>query len=282
MTNHSDSTLIGPSSAVAVVDKAHFVHPWQLFDDECALPIVRGAGCRIWDADDNEYFDAVGGLWCNNIGLGRREMAEAIAEQTLKLSYANTFVDMTNKPAAILAGKLAELAPGELDHVMFSCGGSTAVDSALRLMQYYNNVLGRSGKKHVISRTHSYHGSTYASMSISGKPGDRSTLFDYMEETIHHVSAPDYYRRLEPDMSEAEFTDGLIAEFENKIIALGGTDAVMAYFAEPVMGAGGVVVPPADYNRRMWEVCRKYDVLYVSDEVVTGFRTPGPLVLLFG
>ena len=127
------------------------------------------------------------------------------------------------------------------------------------------NKRGKRDKKHVISRVHSYHGSTYIAMSIGGKPGDRSPLFDYEADKIHHIGAPNYYRAPE-GLSEAEFVDSLVAEFEDKIAELGGADRVMAYFAEPVMGAGGVIVAPEGYNRRMWEVCRKHDILYVSDE----------------
>lgn len=259
-------------------DKNHFVHPWQLFDvfkEDGALPIERGEGCRVWDTDGNEYFDAVGGLWCNNIGLGNQEMAQVIGEQAAKMSFCSTFVDMTNAPAAELAAKLAELAPGDLNHVMYTCGGSTANDAAFRLMQFYNNARGKTEKKHIISRVHSYHGSTYVAMSIGGKPGDRSPLFDYIEDTIHHLTAPNYYREALDGESEAAFSDRLVKEFEDKIIELGGADKVMAYYAEPVMGAGGVIVAPEGYNRRMWEVCQKYDILYVSDEVVTAFGRLG-------
>ena len=262
---------------IVAKDKAHFTHPWQIFDTfsvDGALPIARGEGCYIWDTDGNRYFDAVGGLWCNNIGLGRKDLAEEIGRQAYELSFASTFVDLTTPPSAELAAKLAELAPGDLNHVIFTCGGSTANDSAYRLMQYYNNKRGKPEKKHVISRVHSYHGSTYIAMSIGGKPGDRSPLFDYERERIHHVSAPNYYRAPE-GMSEPEFVDYLVQEFENKIIELGGADKVMAYFAEPVMGAGGVIVAPEGYNQRMWEVCQRYDILYVSDEVVTAFGRLG-------
>ena len=259
-------------------DKAHFLHPWQIFDAfpiEGALPIASGADCRIRDSDGNEYFDAVGGLWCNNIGLGRQEMADAIAAQAAQLSYASAFVDLTNEPAAELSAKLAELAPGDLNHVLLTCGGSTANDSALRLMQFYNNCRGMPDKKHVVSRVDAYHGSTFATTSIGGKPGDRSPLFDYITDTIHHISCPDYYRRAAAGESEDQFVDRLVAEFEAKIAELGGADRVMAYFAEPIMGAGGVIVPPEGYNQRMREVCRVNDVLYVSDEVVTGFGRLG-------
>ncbi len=258
-------------------DKAHFTHPWQIFDSfplDGALPIARGEGCFIWDTDGNKYFDAVGGLWCNNIGLGRKDLAEAIGRQAYELSFASSFVDLTNPPAVMLAKKLAELAPGDLNHVFYTCGGSTANDTAYRLMQYYNNKRGKRDKKHVITRVHSYHGSTYIAMSLTGKPGDKNPMFDYERELIHHVSAPNYYRA-PAGMSEADFVEYLVKEFEDKIRELGGADRVMAYYAEPVMGAGGVIVAPEGYNRRMWEVCQKYDILYVADEVVTAFGRLG-------
>ena len=174
------------TAAINKKDKAHHLHPWQLFDSfnkEGALAIAEGDGCFIFDTDGNKYFDAVGGLWCNNIGMGRKEMAEAIAEQALMMSYASPFVDLTNVPAAELSEKLAELAPGDINHVMFSCGGSTAIDSAFRLIHYYQNCRGKTNKKHIISRLNSYHGSTYAAMSIGGKPADHPPEFDFLSET---------------------------------------------------------------------------------------------------
>ncbi len=266
------------TSKITEKDKAHFLHPWQIFDsfkEEGALAIAEGDGCYIYDTDGKKYFDAVGGLWCNNIGMGRREMAEAIAEQALMMSYASPFVDLTNVPAVELAEKLASLAPENINRVFYSCGGSTAIDTAFRLIHYYQNCRGKKEKKHMISRLNSYHGSTYAAMSIGGKPADHPPEFNYLTETIHHISYPNYYRLADEGMSESEFVDKLVNEFEHKIIELGGADAVAAYFAEPVMGAGGVIVPPADYNKRMWETCKKYDILYVSDEVVTAFGRLG-------
>lgn len=258
-------------------DKAHHLHPWQVFDvfrEEGALPIVAGDNNFIYDAEGKKYFDAVGGLWCNNIGLGRKEMAEAIAQQAYQLSYANPFVDLTNAPAAELAAKLAELAPGSLNHVFFTCGGSTAVDTAFRMIHYYQNCRGKHDKKHVISRINSYHGTTYASMSIGGKPGDHPPEFDFISDTIHHLSCPNFYRAPE-GMSESDFVEFLIKEFEDKIAELGGADKVAAFFAEPIMGAGGVIVAPEGYLKRMRQICRDNDILYVSDEVVTGFGRLG-------
>lgn len=257
-------------------DKEHHLHPWQLFDsfqEEGAMIMDRGEGAWLFDIDGNRYLDSVGGLWCTNIGQGRKEMADAVSAQIQKMAYASPFVDMTNAPAAELAAKLAHLAPGNLNHVMFSCGGSTANDSAFRLIQFYQNCRGKHDKKHIIARDASYHGSTYVSMSIGGKKADHPPEFDYIRDTIHHISSPNAYRYANGRSNE-EYLDFLVDELEQKILEI-GADKVAAFFAEPVLGAGGVVVPPQGYHRRTQEVCKKYDVLYVSDEVVTAFGRLG-------
>ena len=257
-------------------DKAHLLHPWQVFDvfrEKGAMPIAAADGAYIYDSDGNRYLDAVGGLWCTNIGLGRKEMADAIAEQVCTMAYANPFVDMTNIPAVRLASKLAKMAPGDIDHVMFTCSGSAAVDTAFRLIQYYQNCRGKHEKKHIISRKNSYHGSTYAAMSIGGKPGDHPPEFDFITDTIHHISSPNFYRAPK-EMSETEFLNFLLDELEQEILSI-GPEKVAAFFAEPIMGAGGVIIPPEGYHQGTWEICKRYDVLYVSDEVVTGFGRLG-------
>jgi adenosylmethionine-8-amino-7-oxononanoate aminotransferase len=257
-------------------DRDHILHPWTHFDsfrEGGSLAVARGEGCYIFDTNGQRYLDANGGLWCNNIGLGRKDMAVTIAEQVERLAYSNTFSDMTSVSAAELAAKLAEIAPGNLNHVFFTTGGSQAIDTAYRLIQFYQRTRGKVEKRHIISREGSYHGSTYMAMSIGGKKADHIPQFDYETETIHHVSSPNVYRA--PDgMSESEFCDHLIDELESKIQEL-GSDEVAAFFAEPIMGAGGVIVPPADYHRRTRELCTEHDVLYVSDEVVTGFGRLG-------
>jgi adenosylmethionine-8-amino-7-oxononanoate aminotransferase len=264
------------TARIVELDKAHFLHPWQGFDtfrEAGALPIAAGEGVRLYDTDGRSYLDAVGGLWCTNIGLGRDEMAEAIAAQARRMAYASPFVDMTNVPATELAATLARLAPGDLDHVIYAGGGSTAIDSAYSLIQFYQNARGLRDKKHVIARHGSYHGSTFLARSIGRREGDVIPELDYLRDGIHHVSCPYPYRRPE-GMSEAEFCDHLVAELEAKILEI-GTERVAAFFAEPVLGAGGVIVPPKGYHRRTWEVCRRHDVLYVSDEVVTAFGRLG-------
>ena len=261
---------------IARLDQAHSLHPWTHFDSfqaEAPLVIERGEGCHLWDRDGRRYLDAVGGLWCTNIGLGRREMAEAIAEQAEKLAFSNSFVDMTHGPAALLAAKLAELAPGDLNRVHFTTGGSTAIDSAYRMAIYYHRCRGEMERTHVIARDDSYHGSTFASISIGKRSGDKVPEFHYKADGIHHVSTPNCYRR--PDgMDEAAFCDHLVAEFEAKILEI-GPERVAAFFAEPIQASGGVIMPPDGYLRRMWEKCQTYGILFIADEVVTAFGRLG-------
>lgn len=258
------------------MDRAHSLHPWTNFgpfEREGALVITRGQGCHLWDAEGRRYFDAVGGLWCTNIGLGRREMALAIADQAERLAFSNTFVDMTNDPSARLALRLAELAPGDLTRVHFTTGGSTAVDTAARMVGYYQHAMGRPQKSGIVAREHSYHGSTYLSQSVGKRPGDRVEEFRYKEDGIWHLSVPNPYRRPE-GMSEAAFCDALVAEFE-ALIARVGAERIGGFFAEPIQASGGVIVPPEGYLRRMWEVCQRHDILFVADEVVTAFGRLG-------
>jgi adenosylmethionine-8-amino-7-oxononanoate aminotransferase len=176
---------------------------------------------------------------------------------------------MTNVPSVDLAEKLACLAPGSLNHVFFTCGGSTAVDSAFRLIQFYWACRGQPERTHILSRVDAYHGTTYASASIGGKPGDKPPEFSFLSGTIHHLSSPNQYRFAD-GRTDQEFADDLIAELEAT-----GPEHVAAMFAEPLMGSGGVIVPPADYLQRAWRFCRDNDILFVADEVVTGFGRLG-------
>jgi len=267
----------GPRSDIWEKDRRHVLHPYQhfsSFDENGALVMRRGAGCYITDENGKDYFDAVGGMWCTNIGLGREEMAEAIVDQVRKMAYANPFVDMTNPPAARLAARLAELAPGDLNHVAFSSGGSTANELAYRVIRMYQNARGRPEKRQLLTRVDAYHGGTYLTASIGGKPGDRVSEFDFITDWIHHVSSPNLYRAPAHIDNEADFCDYLLEEMEQKILEI-GADRIAAFYAEPILGAGGVIVPPAGYNRRTWELCQKYDILYVADEVVTAFGRLG-------
>jgi adenosylmethionine-8-amino-7-oxononanoate aminotransferase len=257
-------------------DRAHFLHPWTHFDTfkrEGSLVITKGKGAYITDACGKQYLDGIAGLWCVNIGYGRDDMAEAIAEQVRTLCYSNTFVDCTNAPAAELAAKLAALAPGSLNHVAYSVSGSCANDTAIRLAHYYHSRRGEPERRVILSRYNSYHGSTYLGMTLGNRDGDRSPHFRYIDDLVVHLAAPYAYRR--PDgMSEAGFTDSLIAELQ-AIIAKVGAENIAAFIAEPIQGAGGVVPPPAGYLPRMHAELEKHGILFISDEVVTAFGRVG-------
>ncbi len=252
----------------------HWVHPWEDFkslDHVERTIIAQSEGIYLHDTDGNRMIDGPAGMWCMNIGHGREEMAQAIAEQVMRMPYFSPW-SLGNPPAAELGEKLAELTPGDLNHVFFTTGGSTAVDSALRFVMYLNNCLGRPEKKHILSRQDAYHGSTYLSASCSGKTRDKTNL-DFETGFVHLLPSPNPYRRPE-GMSVEDFCDAKVADLENRILEL-GADKVAAFIAEPIMASGGVIIPPPGYHKRCLAVCRKYDVLYIADEVVTAFGRLG-------
>ncbi|MGI9304148.1 MAG: aminotransferase [Gammaproteobacteria bacterium] len=256
-------------------DRDHYIHPWtdfSVFKEEGSIVFTESEGCYIYDSEGGRYLDGIGGLWCVNIGYANEEMAQALADQARRIPYYSTFGHHTTPPAAELAAKLAELAPGSLNHIFYGTGGSMSNDTAVRIIHFYFNRLGKKNKKHVISRIDGYHGSTYLAMSMTGVQTDHIG-FDVNREFVHHISAPNVYRR--PDgMTVEEFCDEKVRELEDKILEL-GPENVACFIAEPVMGAGGVIVPPPGYHKRTRDVCSKYDVLYISDEVVTGFGRLG-------
>ncbi|MEO0397817.1 MAG: aminotransferase [Pseudomonadota bacterium] len=257
-------------------DKEHFLHPWQKFDsfrETGPLIIARGDGAYIYDIDGKAYLDGIGGMWCVNVGYGRKEIADAMAAQAAQLPYFSTFYDTSNPQAAELAWKLAQLSPGSLNHVIFSSSGSAANDSAIRLAHYYQARRGKKHKKHIIVREGAYHGSTYLSASLGGRWGAKDSPFHYVEDIIHHLSEPNTYRR-PADETEDAFCDRLIAEFDAKIDSL-GAENVAAFIAEPIQGSGGVIVPPRGYLQRIRARCKDLDILYIIDEVVTAFGRLG-------
>jgi putrescine aminotransferase len=257
-------------------DRDHFLHPWthhDSFQKEGSMIVVEGKGSYITDIRGRRFLDGIGGMWCVNVGYGRDELADAMADQARRLPYANAFVDMTNPPAAELAAKLASIAPGSLNHVAFSLSGSCAMDTAIRLAHYYHGRRGDRQRRHIISRHNSYHGSTLLGISVGNRNGDRTPNFHYLTDFIHHLSAPYPYRR-PPHLTEDQFTDHLLDEFAAKIREL-GAENIAAFVAEPIQGSGGVVVPPPGYLRRMWEMARENGILFIADEVVTAFGRIG-------
>ena len=271
------SNLGYDSAALRAKDRAHIIHPWiDLGTATTREPLVvtEAEGVHIYDSDGRRLLDGVAGMWCVNVGHGNEEMVQAIADQARRLAYFSPFGAISTPPSIDLGARLTEHTPGDLKHVFFTTGGSTAVDSALRFVQFYFNFIGRPTKKHIITRDYAYHGSTYLSASVSGKPGDRGNL-DFVTDTVHHLPAPNPYRR--PDgMSVEAFCDAKVADLETKILELGPAN-VACFIAEPILASGGVIVPPDGYHRRTLDICRKYDVLYISDEVVTGFGRLGAI-----
>ncbi len=283
LTNEAmiNTTASNESKDFWAMDKDHFIHPYtdfSNFKDEGSQVISKAEGAYVFDREGKRYLDGIAGLWCVNIGHGRKEMAEAIANQVLEMQYYNPFGHSTNEPAAELAAKLAELAPGSLNHVFYGCGGSVANDTAVRMAHFYFNQLGKPAKKKIISRMDGYHGSTYLASALTGITGTKYG-FDSAQDVVEYISAANMYRRPvgTEELSEAKYCDFLINEFENRILQL-GPDNVAAFIAEPIMGAGGVLVAPEGYHARMYEVCKRYDMLYIADEVVTAFGRLGAMV----
>ena len=250
------------------------LHPYEDMESRGTYDrklIVKSDNIYLYDENGKKYIDGPGGMWCNNIGHGNREIGEAVKNQLEKMEYCSPFSE-SSEISAELASVLSELSPGDLNTVFFTTDGSTANDTALRFIMFYNNILGRPNKKHFITRHKAYHGSTYLTGSITGKDREKNN-FDFEKNFIHHLSSPLPYRR-KNNQSIQEFCDELVKEFEDKIIEL-GSENVAAFIAEPVMASGGCIVPPEGYLKRIWQICKKYDVLYISDEVVTGFGRMG-------
>ncbi len=253
----------------------NLLHPWgdlsELGNDDSSSVIVKGDGIYIFDSDGNRMIDGPAGMWCMQTGYGRREIADAVSQQMLNLSYATSFTLINNKETK-LAKRIAEKTPGDLNRIYFTTGGSTAVDSALRLCQLANNIKGINTKKQILTREKAYHGSTYLSASVTGKERDK-TAMDVKKDGIHFLSAPCqfYFPQFK---SEGEFCDFLINELEEKIVEV-GPENIMAFIAEPILASGGVIVPPKNYYYRCWQTIKKHDIVFIADEVVTAFGRLG-------
>jgi L-2,4-diaminobutyrate transaminase len=233
---------------------------------------------RIRDQQGREMIDCGAGLWCVNIGYGRHEIAEAARAAIENLNYYHLFGGASNEPIIRLADRVLTLlrenaGARHLARVFFGCSGSDANDTNVKLVRYYHNLLGRPQKKKIIARTGGYHGLTVASGSLTGIPVYHKA-FDLPIEGVIHTSCPHWYRFAEPGESEAAFCDRMIAEIE-VIIAREGAETIAAFIAEPIMGTGGVLLPPAGYFPRLQELLRKHDILFIADEVITGFGRTG-------
>lgn len=269
ITNHL------PTTELQALDAAHHMHPFTAGDElaeKGARVITRAKGVTLTDSEGNEILDGMAGLWCVNIGYGREELAEVAARQIRELPFYNTFFQTTHVPAIALANKLAELAPGDLNHVFFAGSGSEANDTNIRMVRTYWAMKGKPSKSIIISRKNAYHGSSMGSGSLGG--------MTYMHAQggmpipdIHHINQPHWWSE-GGDSTPEEFGLARARELESAIQEL-GEDRVAAFIAEPIQGAGGVIIPPETYWPEIQRICDKYEILLIADEVICGFGRTG-------
>src|SRR5947209_3385058 len=254
------------------------VHPYTnqaTFRDTGPLVLERGKGVYVYDTEGKSYLEGMAGLWCTALGYDNEELVEAAAAQMRKLPFAHLFTARSHDPAIELAEKLKEIAPVPISKVFFCNSGSEANDSQMKLIWYMNNALGRPNKKKVISRVKAYHGVTIAAASLTGLPNNHID-FDLPIARVLHTTCPHHYRFGRDGETEEEFATRCAAELE-ELILKEGPDTVAAFIAEPVMGAGGVIVPPRTYFEKIQPILRKFDVLLIADEVICGFGRTGSM-----
>jgi 4-aminobutyrate--pyruvate transaminase len=263
-------------SNLAARDVETLIHPFTnlaSFRDTGPLILERGEGSWVFDGDGKPYLEGMAGLWCTALGYSNRELVDAAMEQFRKLPFQHLFSGRSHDPAIELAEKLKEIAPVPMSKVFFTASGSEANDTQVKLVWYINNALGRPKKKKIIARLKAYHGVTIASGSLTGLPLNHAD-FDLPIAGILHTSCPHHYRFAQAGESEEEFSTRLAAELD-EIIEKEGADTVAAFIAEPVMGAGGALMPPEGYFAKVQAVCDRHDVLFIADEVITGFGRLG-------
>lgn len=265
-------------STTSEADIAHLFHPYTNLvrhPETGPMVIVRGQGVRVFDEAGKEYIEGLAGLWCTALGWGEERLVEAAARQMRHLPFYHLFSSKTHEPATRLAERLASMAPVPDARILFACSGSESNDTAIKLIWYRNNARGKPEKKKIIARERAYHGVTVATASLTGLPVNQRG-FDVPIDRILHTGNPHYWRCANPGETEENFASRRAEELE-KLILAEGPETVAAFFAEPVMGAGGVIVPPATYFDKIQAVLTKYDVLLVADEVITGFGRTGQM-----
>ncbi len=274
----ADVTMISnhpPTSELQALDAAHHMHPFTAGSELAeagARVIVRAKGVTLTDSEGGDMLDAMAGLWCVNIGYGRDELAEVAFRQMRELPYYNTFFQTTHPPVIALAAKLAELAPGDLNHVFFASSGSEANDTNIRLVRHYWAAKGKPDKKIIISRKNAYHGSTIGGASLGGmKPMHAQGGLPIPD--IHHIDQPNWYAE-GGEQSPLDFGLERARQLEAAIQEL-GEDKVAAFIAEPVQGAGGVIIPPDGYWPEIQRICDAHEILLIADEVICGFGRTG-------
>ncbi len=264
------------AKSLAAKDVAYVLHPYTdliAHEERGPLIITRGEGIYVWDASGRRYIEGLAGLWCVSLGFSEERLVRAATRQLETLPFAHTFAHRSTEPVIALADKLIGQAPEQMGKVYFVNSGSEAVDTAIKLVWYYNNALDRPRKKKIIARQRAYHGVTIASGSLTGLAHIQSD-FDLPIERILHTDTPHYYRYADAGETEEEFSSRLAANLE-QLIQQEGPETVAAFIAEPVMGAGGVLLPPAGYFEKVQAVLRRHDVLMIADEVICGFGRTG-------
>ena len=257
------------------LDNSHHLHPFtdtKVLHDIGTRIITHGEGVYVWDSEGNRIIDGMAGLWCVNVGYGREELAEAAVQQLRRLPYYNTFFMTSHPPVIALTEQLANVTPKSFNHVFLTNSGSEANDTVIRMVRQYWSIRGKPDKSIIISRRNAYHGSTVGAASLGGMP-DMHTQGGLPIPGIRHIQQPYWYQEggdLDPD----EF--GLMAAraLEEEILEV-GVDNVAAFIAEPIQGAGGVIVPPDSYWPEITRICEKYGILLVADEVICGFGRTG-------
>ncbi|WP_207484093.1 aspartate aminotransferase family protein [Arenibaculum pallidiluteum] len=259
-------------------DRAFLLHQQadlKAYREEGGTLIARGEGVWVYDDSGNRYLEAMAGLWSASLGFSEKRLADAAYRQMLELPYYHTFFQKAHPPAVDLAERLLSIAPVPMSKVLFQCSGSEANDTAIKLIWYYHNAIGKPGKKKIIGRVRGYHGNTVASVSVSGQPHMHAD-FDVPLPLFRHADNPNYYRFHEDGESEEAFATRMAENLE-KLILAEGPDTVAAFFAEPVQGGGGAITPPATYFEKIQPILRRYEILFVADEVICGFGRTGSM-----
>ena len=263
------------ANSLQEMDRDHLVHsvlPPRLHEKRGVTVLQSGKGAYLTDIEGNTLLYGFSGLWCVNVGYGRESVVRVAAEQMMRLPYATSYFHYGSEPAIRLAGRLAELAPGDLDHVFFTLGGSDAVDTTLRLIRYYWNARGQPQRAHIVSQERGYHGSSSSGASVTALPVFHRG-FGIPVATQHYIASPDPYRHAEK--TPAAIIASSVAELQ--ALACAHPGEIAAFFCEPIQGSGGVLVPPDGWLHAMREACRALGILFVVDEVITGFGRTGPM-----
>ncbi len=263
-------------NSAASRDIAYVLHPYTNLERHKTVGpqiINHGKGIWVYDEEGKAYIEGMAGLWCTSLGFNEPRLVEAAARQMQALPFYHVFAAKSHNPAIDLAERLINMAPVPMSKVFFANSGSEANDSAIKMIWYYNNALGRPEKKKIISRMKAYHGVTIASASLTGLPANHRS-FDLPIARILHTDCPHHYRFAEEGESEEDFATRM-AESLERLIEQEGPETIAAFFAEPVMGAGGVIVPPKTYFEKIQPILKKHDILFVADEVICGFGRTG-------